>query len=348
MLVLINGYNMHEKISIIGAGSWGTALAIHLAGNFGQISLWVYEKELCETITRTRDNAWFLTGHPLPKNIHPTSSLQSAVQGQSLILLVVPTHVIRQTLYQIKTFIEKDCLVISASKGIENDTLFTSHQITQDVLGPNTPTATISGPTFAKEIAEGVPSALLASAENLETARLIQELFTTDKMKVFANDDLVGVEIGGALKNVIAIATGISDGLGLGYNTRAALITRGLVEISRIGTELGAKPKTFYGLTGLGDLVLTCTGDLSRNRQLGGQLGQGKSLKEITENMKMVAEGVLTVKSAYSLIKKFNVQAAIMEETYRVLHENKSPGQALKDLMKVKISTEFSGIKGLE
>ena len=339
---------MHEKISIIGAGSWGTALAIHLAGNFGQISLWVYEKELCETITRTRDNAWFLPGYPLPKNIHPTSSLQSAVQGQSLILLVVPTHVIRQTLSQIKPFIEKDCLVISASKGIENDTLFTGHQITQDVLGPNTHTATISGPTFAKEIAEGVPSALLASAKNLETARLVQELFTTDKMKVFANDDLVGVEIGGALKNVIAIATGISDGLGLGYNTRAALITRGLVEISRIGTELGAKSETFYGLTGLGDLVLTCTGDFSRNRQLGIQLGQGKSLKKITENMKMVAEGVLTVKSAYSLIKKFNVQAAIMEETYRVLYENKSPSQALKDLMKVKISTEFAGIKGFE
>lgn len=338
---------MHEKISIIGAGSWGTSLAIHLASNFRQISLWVYEKELCETIARSRDNTWFLPGHPLPENIHPTSSLQTAGQS-SLILLVVPTHVIRQTLTQLKPFIPKDCLIISASKGIENDTLLTSHQIIQDVLGANTSAATISGPTFAKEVAEGVPSALLASAENLETAKQVQELFTTDKMKVFANDDLVGVEIGGALKNVIAIATGISDGLGLGYNTRAALITRGLVEISRIGTKLGAKPETFYGLTGLGDLVLTCTGDLSRNRQLGIQLGQGKSLQEITENMKMVAEGVLTVKSAHSLIKKFNVQASIMEETYRVLHENKSPGQALKDLMKVEISTEFAGIKGLE
>jgi len=167
-------------------------------------------------------------------------------------------------------------------------------------------------------------------------------------MKVFANNDLVGVEIGGALKNVIAIATGISDGLGLGFNTRAALITRGLVEISRIGTKLGAKPETFYGMTGLGDLVLTCTGELSRNRQLGIQLGKGRSLEKITENMKMVAEGVLTVKSAYSMIKKFNIQAAIMEETYLILHENKVPAQALDDLMKVEISTEFSGIKGLE
>ncbi len=339
---------MHEKISIIGAGSWGTALALHLADNFRQISLWVYEKELCDTITHTRENAWFLPGYPLPENVHPTSSLESAVERQSLILLVVPTHVIRQTLSQIKPFIAKDCLIISASKGIENDTLFTSHQIIRDVLDRNISTATISGPTFAKEVAEGVPSALLASAENLETAKQVQELFTTDKMKVFANDDLVGVEIGGALKNVIAIATGICDGLGLGFNTRAALITRGLVEISRIGTKLGARPETFYGLTGLGDLVLTCTGDLSRNRQLGIQLGKGKSLKEITGNMKMVAEGILTVKSAHSLIKKFNVQASIIEETYRVLHENKSPGQALEDLMKVEITTEFAGIKGLE
>jgi glycerol-3-phosphate dehydrogenase (NAD(P)+) len=282
----------------------------------------------------------------LPENIHPTSSLQYAVKEQSLILLVVPTHVIRQTLFQIKPYISKDCLIISASKGIENETLLTGHQIIKDILDISS--ATISCPTFAKEVAKGVPSALLASAENLETAKQVQKLFTTDKMKVFTNNDLVGVEIGGAFKNVIAIATGISDGLGLGFNTRAALITRGLVEISRIGTKLGAKPETFYGLTGLGDLVLTCTGDLSRNRQLGIQLGKGKTLKEITANMKMVAEGVLTVKSAYSMIKKFNVHAAIMEETYSVLHENKPPGQALKDLMKVEISTEFSGIKGFE
>ena len=339
---------MPEKISIIGAGSWGTALAIHLAGKFSQISLWVYEQDLCDTLTHTRENKWFLPGYLLPENIQPTSSLQSAIQGQSLILLVVPTHVIRETLSQIKPFLAKDYLLVCASKGIENDTLFTTHQIIQDVLNIDNSVSIISGPTFAKEVASGVPSALVASAETLATAKQVQELFTTDKMKVFTSTDLIGVEIGGALKNVIAIATGISDGLGLGFNTRAALITRGLVEISRIGTKLGARPETFYGLTGLGDLVLTCTGDLSRNRQLGIQLGKGKSLKEITENMKMVAEGVLTVKSAYSLIKKFNVQAAIMEETYRVLYENKSPGQALEDLMKIEISTEFAGIEGLE
>ncbi len=337
---------MSDKISIIGAGSWGTALTIHLAEKFRHISLWVYENELCDSLIKNRENKWFLPGHILPPNILPTSCLQSAVQDQSLILLVVPTQVIRQTLEQIKPFLNKKCLLICASKGIENETLFTTHQIIQDVLSIDN-IASISGPTFAKEVASGVPSALVASAENPEIARRVQKIFTTDKMKVFTSTDLIGVEIGGALKNVIAIATGICDGLGLGHNTRAALITRGLVEISRIGTALGARPETFSGLTGLGDLVLTCTGDLSRNRQLGIQLGEGKSLKEITENMKMVAEGVLTVKSAYALIKKFNVQAAIMEETYRVLHENKAPHEALKDLMKVNISTEFAGIRGL-
>jgi glycerol-3-phosphate dehydrogenase (NAD(P)+) len=339
---------MHEKISIIGAGSWGTALALHLAGKFRQISLWVYEEDLCEIMTQSRENTWFLPGHSLPDNIQPTSSLQTAIQGQSIILLVVPTHVIRQTLSQIKPFLSENCLLVCASKGIENDSLFTTHQIFQDILDINYSMASISGPTFAKEVASGVPSALVASATTLEIANQVQEFFTTEKMKVFTNTDVIGAEIGGALKNVIAIATGICDGLDLGFNTRAALVTRGLVEISRIGTELGARPETFYGLTGLGDLVLTCTGDLSRNRQLGIQLGKGKSLQEITESMKMVAEGVLTVRSAYSLIKKFNVQAAIMEETYRVLHENKSPEQALKDLMKVETSTEFAGIKGLQ
>ena len=338
---------MYEKISIIGAGSWGTALALHLAGKFGQLSLWVYENDLFDILSRSRENTWFLPGYNLPENIYPTTSLQSAVQGQSLILLVLPTHAIRQILSKIKPYILKDCLLISASKGIENDSLLTSHQIIRNVLKTNNPTGIISGPTFAREVASGVPSALVASSETLETAKKVQDIFTTDNMKVFTNSDLLGVEIGGALKNVIAIATGICDGLGLGNNTRAALITRGLVEISRIGTELGARPETFYGLAGLGDLVLTCTGDLSRNRQLGIQLGKGKTLKEITENSKMVVEGVLTVKSTFSLIKRLSVQAAIMEETYRVLHESKSPSQALKDLMRVEISTEFLGIKGL-
>jgi glycerol-3-phosphate dehydrogenase (NAD(P)+) len=248
---------------------------------------------------------------------------------------------------QIKPFIRPESLIINASKGIENDSLSTCHHIIKDSLNIPCDIATISGPTFAKEVAAKVPSALLAASESENAAIRVQEMFSSDYVKVFTSTDILGVEIGGALKNVIAIATGISDGLKLGFNTRAALITRGLVEITRIGSKLGAKPETFYGLSGLGDLVLTCTGDLSRNRKLGIQLGEGKSLKEITKNMRMVAEGVSTVKSAYKLIQKMNIQASVMQETYKVLHENKSPEKALEDLMKIEISTEFSGIKGL-
>ena len=197
-------------------------------------------------------------------------------------------------------------------------------------------------------MANKVPSALLAASESEDTAKIIQGIFSSKKMKVFTSNDIMGVEMGGALKNVIAIATGICDGLNLGSNTRAALVTRGLVEIARIGTGMGAKPETFYGLSGLGDLVLTCTGDLSRNRQLGIQIGRGKTLYEITKNMRMIAEGITTLKSTHQLIQKLKIQASVMEETYNVLHEGKAPQKALNDLMEIEISKEFSGIKGLE
>ena len=336
-----------KKIAIIGAGSWGTALSLHLAEKFEQVSLWVYEKELCDLILKERENKWFLPGFQLPENITPNNSIEAVMREQSVILMVVPTPTLRNIMAQLKPFIQSESLIINASKGIENDSLSTCHKIIKDSLNIPCDVATVSGPTFAKEVAAKVPSALLAASECEDAAKKVQEIFSSRYVKVFTSNDVLGVEIGGALKNVIAIATGISDGLKLGFNTRAALITRGLVEITRIGTELGAKPKTFYGLSGLGDLVLTCTGDLSRNRQLGIQLGEGKSLKEITKDMKMVAEGVSTVKSAYELIRKLNIQASIMQETYKVLHENKAPEKALEDLMRIEISTEFSGIKGL-
>jgi glycerol-3-phosphate dehydrogenase (NAD(P)+) len=221
-------------------------------------------------------------------------------------------------------------------------------QILEQTLPVTCKLGTLSGPTFAVEIAKGIPSAIVAAAETEEVAERIQNIFSSSRLKVFTSTDPLGVEVGGALKNVIAIATGISDGLGLGYNTRAALITRGLVEITRIGTALGARPETFSGLSGVGDLVLTCTGDLSRNRAVGLQLGQGKTLNQITESMKMVAEGVLTVKSTYALKSKLNIHAAIIEETYQVLYEKKHPKQAMDDLMQVNISSEFSGIKGFK
>lgn len=337
-----------QEIGIVGAGSWGTALAILLAQKGIRVDQWVYEADLCQKMTASRENSQYLPGHRLPDLIHPTSDLKKTVSGKSIILIVVPTHVMRKVATDLVPYLSPQCLVINASKGIENDSLCLIHQILKQTIHvPFTP-VTLSGPTFAREIASGVPSALVAAGENMETAERVQEFFTTPRLKVFTSTDIIGVEVGGSLKNVIAIAAGISDGLGLGHNARAALITRGLVEITRIGTALGARPETFYGLSGIGDLVLTCTGDLSRNRNVGLQLGQGLALDKITQGMSMVAEGILTVKSAFNLKNKLDIQASVIDETYRILHEGKPPRQALNDLMQVSISSEFAGVKGLE
>ncbi len=337
-----------EKIAVIGGGSWGTALSLLLAKKGCEIPLWVYEKDLCAVLQEKRENPVFLPGFPLPESVHPSNCLETVVRGRDVVVLVVPTHVMRSLLTRLRPHLQPGCLIINASKGLENETLCPIHQIvTQEILSPFS-LATVSGPTFALEIAQETPSALVAASATREVAERVQRIFSAPYLKTFISTDLLGVELGGALKNVIAIATGISDGLGLGYNARAALITRGLVEITRIGTALGARPETFAGLSGMGDLVLTCTGELSRNRSVGWKLGQGQTLREITESMKMVAEGVRTVKSAFALKQKFGIQASIIEETYRVLHEEKSPQKALEDIMKVEISHEFVGVKGLE
>jgi glycerol-3-phosphate dehydrogenase (NAD(P)+) len=340
--------NPSLAIGVIGAGSWGTALSLLLAGKGHRLDLWVYEKDLRDVMQRERENRVYLPGFPLSDAIHPSSSLEEVVSNKKIILVVVPTHVLRSTLNTVKAYIDPDCLIINASKGIENESLLPIHKVIKETLPGFESLATLSGPTFAKEVAQGIPSAIVAAADRQETAEKVKAIFDTDKLKVFTSTDLMGVEIGGALKNVIAIATGISDGLQLGFNPRAALINRGLVEIIRIGTAMGAKPETFSGLSGMGDLVLTCTGDLSRNRTVGLKLGQGLKLDEITASMNMVAEGIRTVTSAYQLKNKFDIQASIIEETYRVLHEGKSPQQALQDVMNVEITSEFTGIKGLE
>jgi glycerol-3-phosphate dehydrogenase (NAD(P)+) len=348
MTTNINSAYSSGPIGVIGAGSWGTALSLLLARKNIPIDLWVFEKDLCRQIKDSGENKLFLPGFKLPGNICPTNSLQDAVSGKSVILLVAPTHVVRQTLKNLRDYIQPDCIIINASKGIENDSLFTSHQMMEEILTKPYIPAILSGPTFAKEIAQEAPSGAVAACSDQAHADIVKEIFSTQNFKVFTSTDIIGVELGGALKNVIAIATGISDGLQLGFNARAALITRGLVEITRIGVAMGARPETFSGLSGIGDLVLTCTGDLSRNRAVGIKIGQGQSLKEITANMTMVAEGVRTVKSAYELKKKLNIQAAIIDETYQMLYEEKSPVEALKDLMKVEVSSEFLGVKGLQ
>jgi len=337
----------NKRITVVGAGSWGTALSIQLSRNRYDVDLWVYEQDLCQQIREKRENTLFLPGYSLPESIQPTNSLKEAIGKNEVVLLVVPTHIVRKTATEMVPLVNPNSLIINAGKGIENDSLSIIRKILKDTLPDHCHLATLSGPTFAIEVAQGVPSAIVAAAETGDLAEKTQSIFSCPLLKVFTSTDPVGVEIGGALKNIIAIATGISDGLGMGHNARAALITRGLVEITRIGTALGARPETFSGLSGLGDLVLTCTGELSRNRQVGLKIGQGEKLTDITGNMKMVAEGILTVKSAYALKSKLNIQASIIDETYKVLYESKSPQQAVEDLMRVNITSEFAGVKGL-
>ena len=337
----------NKRITVVGAGSWGTALSILLSRNGYDVDLWVYEQDLCQQIREKRKNRLYLPGYSLPESIQPTNSLKEAIGRNEVVLLVVPTHIVRKAATEMVPLINPNSLIINAGKGIENDSLSTIRKILKDTLPDHCHLATLSGPTFAIEVAQGVPSAIVAAAETDDLAEKIQSIFSCPLLKVFTSTDPVGVEIGGALKNIIAIATGISDGLGMGHNARAALITRGLVEITRIGTALGARPETFSGLSGLGDLVLTCTGELSRNRQVGLKIGQGEKLTDITRNMKMVAEGILTVKSAYALKSKLNIQASVIDETYKVLYESKSPQQAVEDLMRVNITSEFAGVKGL-
>ena len=336
-----------KSISVIGAGSWGTALSIHLARIGHRVNLWVYEELLCEQIKESKENPLFLPGFNLSNLIYPTNSLEEAIGENNVILIVVPTNFIRKIAEMMAPILNPNSLIINAGKGIETNSLCTILEIFKQTLSPTCQLATLSGPTFATEVARGEPSAIVAASEEISVSNQVKIFFSSPSLKVFTSDDPIGVEIGGALKNVMAITTGISDGLKMGYNTRAAIITRGLVEITRIGTALGAKPETFSGLSGLGDLVLTCTGELSRNRQYGIRLGQGEKPHEITKNMKVAVEGIFTLKSAHALISKLNIQASIINETYKVVYKAKSPHQALNDLMQSKTTTEFVGIKGI-
>ena len=336
------------NIAVLGAGSWGTALALHLGQQGYPVNLWVFEPDLAEEMADTRENARFLPGHRLPHNVVPSNHIDEVLQNRDVVVIVTPSHVIGPLARRLKPLLSGDPLIVNASKGLEEETLLTVSQVLRRELGDGAKLATLSGPTFAREVARQVPSTIVAASQNAVNTEAVQDIFTTEKFRVFTSSDPVGVEIGGSIKNVIAIAAGICDGLGLGHNTRAGLITRGLVEISRIGTAMGARPETFYGLSGLGDLILTCTGDLSRNRTVGLKLGQGQSLSQITAGMQTVAEGIKTVKSAFALKEKYGIQASIIEETYRVLYEEKSPANALEDLMRVQISNEFSGVRGID
>lgn len=328
-------------ISVIGAGSWGTTLAHLLSEKGFDISLWIYEESLAEEIKRTRINSLYLPDISLPDNIRVTHRIDEAVAKARYVLNVVPSQHTRSIFKEAFSYMPTDAVVVSAAKGIERGTLMTVSSVLKEISGRSV--AVLSGPSFAKEVVKKMPTAVTLAAEGKETGLLLQEIFNTNHFRVYTHDDIIGAELGGALKNVMAIASGISDGLGLGHNARAALITRGLAEIKRLGAAMGAKKETFAGLSGLGDLVLTCTGPLSRNYTTGIKLAQGMKIADILSQTRMVSEGVATAESAYQLSKKYNIEMPIVEQVYRVLYEGKGPAVAAHDLMSRALKAEFYG-----
>lgn len=326
-------------IAVIGAGSWGTALSCLLAEKDFDASLWVYEKDLCDEMRITRSNGVYLPGITIPENVLITHDISEAIDKTRYVLTAIPTQYARDILARILPYLRPDTVIINASKGIEQKTLATVSSIVRQLTDRRF--AVLSGPSFAQEVAKKLPTAVTLSCSDAATALLLQEIFTTHYFRVYTHDDVIGVELGGALKNVIAIATGICDGLRLGYSARAALITRGLSEIIRLGVAMGAKEETFSGLSGLGDLILTCTGSLSRNYTLGKKLGEGMKLADILSQTKSVVEGVATSESAYELSNKLGVQMPILQQIYLVINEGKDPGRAVSELMTRSLKTEF-------
>jgi glycerol-3-phosphate dehydrogenase (NAD(P)+) len=322
-------------IAVIGAGSWGTTLANLLAKKGHRVTLWAYEAELVAEMRKGHENGLFLPGIRLDKGLAFSTSLAETVAGAELVLCVTPSQVTRQVVRQLLPHLPAQALVVSASKGIETGSLALVSQVFAELLSPAQYQrfAVLSGPSFAREVAQEMPTAVAVAAADAAVAQAVQTAFNTPYFRVYTNDDIIGVELGGAMKNVIAIAAGIADGLGFGHNTRAALITRGLAEMTRLGVALQAKPATFAGLAGMGDLVLTCTGDLSRNRSVGIKLGKGRQLADILQEMVMVAEGVKTTESTHQLAQRLGVELPITAKVYEVLYENKPARQGVMELM---------------
>jgi glycerol-3-phosphate dehydrogenase (NAD(P)+) len=323
-----------RDIAVIGAGSWGTALAKLLSDKGHRVVLWGHRREHVAAIQAAGENKAYLPGFGLAANLKVTADLRQAVGGKPVVVMVVPSHGYRQVFAGLVPNLQEDAVIVSATKGIENESLLTMTQVMVEILaGRRARLAVLSGPSFAREVAGGLPTAVTVASEDKEAAAFLQQIFHTERFRVYASTDVVGLELGGALKNIVAIAAGICDGLGYGTNSRAALITRGLAEISRLGVKMGANPLTFSGLAGLGDLVLTCTGDLSRNRQVGLKLGQGKILPEILAEMQMVAEGVKTTRSAWNLARREGVEMPILEQIYQVIYEDKPCREAVQALL---------------
>jgi glycerol-3-phosphate dehydrogenase (NAD(P)+) len=328
------------RVAVVGAGSWGTTLADLLAAKGDAVVLWAHEPEVAEEINRRHRNDVFLPEAPLHPTVTATTDVGSAVRGSAVVVCAVPSHAVRRVMAEAAGSLAPGAIVVSASKGLEAD----DHKRISEVLGEVLPAgariAALSGPTFAREVYERQPTAVVVASGSAEAARRAQVVLATPHFRVYTNDDLLGVELGGALKNVIAIAAGILDGLGLGHNARAALITRGLAEITRLGVALGAQPQTFAGLAGMGDLVLTATGHLSRNRSLGVELGRGRSLAEVMAKRLSVAEGVGTARAAVALGEAVGVELPISRQVSCVLFDGKPPQQAIGDLMERALTSE--------
>ena len=330
-----------QSIAVIGGGSWGTTLAWLLADNGHRVRLWLYEPELVDAIATTRENPRYLPGVPLPSSIEPTRSLKQAADGCRAVVFAVPSHAARAVTKELHPHLAATTPVVIATKGIEPESLMLMSELWLDVDRRRRPEtlAILSGPSFAKEVCRRLPTAVtLAAAPPLAAA--LHPMLAAHYFRIYTSEDAIGAQIGGALKNVIALAAGVADGLGLGSNARAALMTRGLAEIVRLGASMGARAETFHGLSGLGDLILTCTGELSRNRAVGLQLGQGKSLKSIISGMHMVAEGVSTAKAAHALAKRQRVEMPIVHEIHAVLFNGKSPRNAVEDLLQRQTGVE--------
>lgn len=320
------------RIGILGGGSWGTALSLVLKNNNNDVDIWLRDNKQVEEILETRENRKYLPGVFLPKEIGITSDIEKAIYKKDILVLAVPSHSVRQVLNECKHLIDKSQILLNVAKGIENDTLYRVSQIVNSIL-PDNSYAVLSGPSHAEEVALNMPTTVVAASNNMEVAEYIQDVFMGPYFRVYTNPDVIGVELGGALKNVIALGAGISDGLGYGDNTKAALMTRGIIEISRLGEKMGANKSTFAGLTGIGDLIVTCTSMHSRNRRAGILIGQGEKLDQVVKKVGMVVEGIKTTKSAYELSKKYGVNMPITKEIYEVLYEGKDVKRAVFNLM---------------
>ncbi|MFC2085080.1 NAD(P)H-dependent glycerol-3-phosphate dehydrogenase [Bacteroidota bacterium] len=331
------------KIAVLGAGSWGTTLSIVLYHNGHDITLWEYKKSYARTISKHRENTLFLPGIKIPKEITITASLDKAIENQHMVVLAIPTQFIRSVLKKIPPSEIRDCTFVSVAKGIEKNSHLTVSQIIKDEFKmlDNENIGVLSGPSHAEEVSKKIPTAVVAACSSNDTAEIIQATFMTSYFRVYSSTDVLGVELGGALKNVIAIGAGIVDGAKFGDNTKAAIMTRGIAEISRLGTALGALPKTFAGLSGMGDLIVTCMSRHSRNRYVGDRIGKGEKLKDIINSMKMIAEGVETSKSVYELARKNHIDVPIADAVYNILYNEKDPQKLTYDLMSRDMKPEY-------